>query len=253
MHVCGGSPGHLGSPRYLAASYMASLVPVVLSHAGRIILANPELPGIEVTEDPALTPADFGGGITPFTCPRGFPVQLRPPAHLLAHPGAWAVCSRDGWCSPCNPTDIFSLPCLYTCSPHAGSLRAVNIPESSAALSRARLALLSRRSAPRPGQQHYAHRGWLKALGGEGPAGACPSAAQPPQPLAYSSPFLSPQAWPPSCTPQLDGDGPPSSGGRSGLCAGRSALPVWRDSKSSSAPLAAPGGSPEKAAGPEPA
>lgn len=91
----------------------------------------------------------------------------------------------------------------------------------------------------RPGQGSTTHTG--------------PSAAQSPQPLAYSSPFLSPQAWPPSCTPQLDGDGPPSSGGRSGLCAGRSALPVWRDSKSSSAPLAAPGGSPEKAAGPEPA
>ena len=59
-----------------------------------------------------------------------------------------------------------------------------------------------------------------------------------------------PQAWLPSHMPQLDGDGPPSSAGHSGLCARRSGLLASGHSKSSSAVLAK--GSPEMAAGPDP-
>ncbi|XP_059682546.1 LOW QUALITY PROTEIN: basic proline-rich protein-like [Gavia stellata] len=74
---------------------------------------------------------------------------------------------------------------------------------------------------------------------------------RPPSPLPTA--LLPPQAWPPSRTPQLDSDGPPSSGGRSGLCTQLSTVPASRDSKRNSAPLPAPCGSPKMAAGPEPA
>ncbi|XP_069667785.1 treacle protein-like [Haliaeetus albicilla] len=152
----------------------------------------------------------------------------------LCAAGRWLVLSVSSQCHllPPSPVRLLS-PCRR---PPSTEATRSNPP---AVATCPRTTQVHSRVECRPGEGSTTHTG--------------PSAAQPPQPLAYSSPFLSPQASPPSRTPQLNGDGPPSSGGRSGLCAGRSALPAWRDSKSSSAPLPAPGGSPEKAAGPEPA
>ncbi|XP_055674175.1 uncharacterized protein LOC129785585 [Falco peregrinus] len=70
-----------------------------------------------------------------------------------------------------------------------------------------------------------------------------------PAPAPGMSPRMS-QASPPCRTPQLDGDGPPSSAGCSGLCAGLSAVPASRHSESSSALL--PAGPMKVPAAPEP-
>ena len=69
-----------------------------------------------------------------------------------------------------------------------------------------------------------------------------------PSPLPTA--LLLPQASPPCRTPQLDGDGPPSCAGCSGLCAGLSAVPASRHSESSSALL--PAGPMKVPAAPEP-
>ncbi|XP_056215283.1 uncharacterized protein LOC130158595 [Falco biarmicus] len=70
-----------------------------------------------------------------------------------------------------------------------------------------------------------------------------------PAPAPGMSPRMS-QASPPCRTPQLDGDGPPSSAGCSGLCAGLSPVPASRHSESSSALL--PAGPMKVPAAPEP-
>lgn len=65
--------------------------------------------------------------------------------------------------------------------------------------------------------------------------------------------LLPPQASAASHTPQLNSDGLPCSGERSGLCAGLSVVAALRESNRIRAQLPVPDRSPEMAAGPEPA